>query len=275
MIYYDLINDYIDRVFIPSIKLDDLREISAYTLGGGKRYRSMIVMDISYSKFRNYSLKLSLAIELMHNASLILDDLPSMDNDNIRRGKVSVHKKYGVFKAKQVAQYFIMKSIEIIGDYTTDNNKPIISFILEEMQKACLGQYYDLSDEEKINPSYFINLKTGPFFSIAFVVSFLQSSNININSLYILSNYFSMAFQICDDLEDVEKDGEGSMNYVIIYGLNKANKVYNENIFNFKNKLIDLGLWSDFFDFLIKKLNKKYIENGGTIYRESRESRVS
>jgi len=265
MIYYDLINDYIDRVFIPSIKLEDLREISASALRGGKRFRSMIVMDISYSKFRTYCIKLSLAIELMHTASLILDDLPSMDNDDKRRGEESIHKKYGVFKAKQVAQYFIMKSIEIIGEYTTENNKPIISFILEEMQKACLGQYYDLNRGEKINPSYFINLKTGPFFSIAFVVSFLQSNNININSLYILSNYFSMAFQICDDLEDIDKDGEGSMNYVIIYGLNESNKVYNENISNFKNKLIDLELWSDFFDFLIKKLNNKYIENGGTV----------
>lgn len=266
MFYRKLINNYIDRVFLPSIKLEDLREMSKYALYGGKRYRAMIVMDISNSKFKNYSINSALAVELLHNASLILDDLPSMDNDDIRRGHDTVHKKYGVFKAKQLAYFFITKCIEIIGDSSCNSNIVILNFILEEVQKACLGQYYDLSGKRDIDLAYFINLKTGPFFSIGFVVPFLRDKNFNnLDGLYILSNYFSMAFQICDDIEDKESDGEDSMNYVLIYGLEKANSDYSENISNFSLKLIELGLNSEFFDFLIKKLNKKYIKNGGTL----------
>lgn len=266
MFYQKLFNEYIDKIFLPSIEIDDLRNNTKYILGGGKRYRAMILMDISYTIYKDYLLDLALAVELIHNASLILDDMPNMDNDNFRRNKESAHIKFGVYNAKIIAQFFLMKSIEIINKYTTEETKDIVVFILEEMQKACLGQYYDLKKEKIHNPEYYINLKTAPFFSIGFVLPLIyKKTNYNSTQLYILSNYFSMAFQICDDLEDVKKDGPESMNYISIYGLNKSKKDFNENLSNFKKKLIDLNLYSEFFDFLIKKLNNKYIENGNNI----------
>lgn len=266
MFYQKLINNYIDEVFLPSIELDDVRFISKFVLEGGKRYRSMIVLDISKTLFNEYFLDLALCVELIHTSSLILDDLPCMDNDSIRRNKESAHIKFGINSAKVVAQYFIMKATEIIYSYTTNENKIVINFILEELQKATLGQYYDLNKNENINPAYFINLKTGPFFSISFVIPLLKDcEKISINDLYILSNYFSMAFQICDDLEDFKSDGEDALNYVLIYGIEKSNSDYNENINNFVMKLNDLSLYSEFFDFLVKKINSKYIENGKSL----------
>ena len=266
MFYQKIINDYIDEVFLPTIELKEIKTISKYVLEGGKRYRSMIVLDISKTMFNEYFMDLALCVELIHNASLILDDLPCMDNDLIRRNKDSAHVKYGINNSKIVAQYFIMKSTEIIYSYVNDDNKIIVNFILEELQKACLGQYYDLNKNKDINTAYFINLKTGPFFSISFVIPFLKHPlKIGSNNLYVLSNYFSMAFQICDDLEDVETDGPDALNYVSIYGLSKSNKDYYENINNFTRKLQELSLYSKFFDFLVKKLNNKYIENGKSI----------
>jgi len=263
MYYQDLINNYIDKVFLPSIELNNIRTMSKFVLEGGKRYRSMIVLDISKKLFDEYFFDLALCVELIHTSSLILDDLPCMDNDSLRRNKESAHVKFGINSAKILSQYFIMKATEIIYNYVNKDNKIVVNFILEELQKACLGQYYDLNKTSNINPAYFINLKTGPFFSISFIIPLLKEPNkVSINDLYLLSNYFSMAFQICDDLEDVESDGKDALNYVLIYGLDKSNKDYNENISNFVRKLKDLSLYTEFFDFLVKKINSKYIENG-------------
>ena len=66
-------------------------------------------MDINVSN-------LSLGIEMIHNSSLIIDDLPCMDNDDYRRGKLTIHKKYGVPLALQLSIILLRKSFHKIFD---------------------------------------------------------------------------------------------------------------------------------------------------------------
>ena len=82
----------------------ELKKMLTYALDGGKRLRSIIAFYI----FENFNKKydnIVVAIELLHTASLILDDLPCMDNDSYRRNTLSFHKKFGVKKAYLMSNY--------------------------------------------------------------------------------------------------------------------------------------------------------------------------
>ena len=265
----DKLEKYINNIFFKSIKNHKIREMVLYALDGGKKIRSLIVMELSYKLFNKYLYDIAISVELIHTCSLLMDDLPMMDNDNYRRNKLSFHKKYGVFNTKMIVFYLLGKSIQLVNDCneTKDiNNMECINSILLEIQKACLGQYYDLNKKEHINiePKIYIKLKTAPFFTLAFILPVLIKNNINIdisNKYYLLSEYFSMAFQICDDIEDVKKDGKDSLNYVIKYGFEKSCNDYNFNMMLFEKLLIDMELKTDFFVKLIEKINNKYTIN--------------
>lgn len=266
----DNLEKYISEVFLISIRNKNIRDMINYALDGGKKIRSLIVMELTYKLFNKYLYDLAISVELIHTCSLLMDDLPIMDNDNYRRNKLSFHKKYGVFNTKMIVFYMLGKSFQLICNCkeTKDfENIESIKFILLEIQKACLGQYYDLNKKEHINiePDIYIKLKTSPFFTLAFVLPIIfKQKEINIsidNKYYLLSEYFSVAFQICDDIEDFEKDGTDSLNYVVKYGFEKACNDYILNMMLFEKLLIDMGLKTNFFVKLIEKLNNKYTTN--------------
>ena len=107
-------NLYLKKFFLRQRKNSYLLQPMRYGLfSGGKKFRSAIVVntgkiyDINYKKL----IILSSAIECIHSYSLIHDDLPSMDNDNLRRGKMSVHKKFNEFTAILAGnlKYFVEK----------------------------------------------------------------------------------------------------------------------------------------------------------------------
>ena len=84
---------------------------------GGKRFRSAIVVNtgkiygVDYKKL----IVIGSAIECMHSYSLIHDDLPSMDNDDLRRGKLSVHKKFNEFTAILAGNSLLTSAFEILS----------------------------------------------------------------------------------------------------------------------------------------------------------------
>ena len=95
-------NAYYKKLLKLYLLNDELSKVMIYgSMNGGKRIRPFIVSvfaKIAQIKKDNY-LRLSAAIESIHSYSLIHDDLPSMDNDDYRRGKLSVHKKFDEAKA--------------------------------------------------------------------------------------------------------------------------------------------------------------------------------
>ena len=237
--YQDKVN-FLIYGYIDTIKDEKLQEMVHYALDGGKRLRSVICMYLlNYFDIENNNL--IIAIELLHCSSLILDDLPCMDNDDYRRDKLTFHKKYGTKYAYKVSNFLFNEFNKIILNL---NNKLVINYVFENLMLIVKGQYYDLGFENEnlsIKDSiYNNNLKTYPFFVIAFMVPFYltkknpKSFRDDIDNLAL---NFSTAFQIYDDFIDYENDLKTqNFNHIKLIGKQKTFDLYTKSI----NTFLDL-----------------------------------
>ena len=101
-------------------RLDEFKEIINYVLKGGKRLRPIIIYEITQKMNFNNNTKfnndlLGVILELLHSASLIIDDLPCMDNDSERRGQPSAHVKYGKTGAQLLSYSLLFLGKPICG----------------------------------------------------------------------------------------------------------------------------------------------------------------
>ena len=111
-------NSYLKNFFLKQKKNSFLLKPITYgVFSGGKRFRSSIVVntgkiyDINYKKL----IIIGSAVECIHSYSLMHDDLPSMDNDELRRGKLSVHKKFNEFTAILAGNSLLLLAFEILS----------------------------------------------------------------------------------------------------------------------------------------------------------------
>ena len=222
--YQNYINTELNNNFLIAIKRNPkLHEMSSHAIQGGKRLRPAIAYDIfqSISSHPNSSYteainNMIISIELLHSTSLIIDDLPSMDNDIERRGKPTIHHKYGTTAAHILAMFFIQKSFqfwtESVNNLDISNLNPNIlnevqTYYTQQMNLATQGQYFDLfAVKENLDDSFLqqlvtLNLnnlnietetqstqsiilkscllKTAPFFVIAFIGGYLLGKSQN------------------------------------------------------------------------------------------------
>ena len=151
-----------------------LYEIVKHALDGGKRLRSVITLTVSEALNPDIDLtKFALCVELLHNTSLILDDMPCMDNDNYRRGKETIHFKFGCCKAQALVSYFLKKAYEFLninytelrtkysGNYADNADNADNSGILNKIDDVIL-QIYDVLNENM----GFLGAATGQFIDI-------------------------------------------------------------------------------------------------------------
>ncbi len=128
-------------------------------LPGGKKIRSKILIDVGKIFSIDYKLLIHIgaAVECIHAYSLIHDDLPCMDNDDMRRGKLSTHKKFGESTAVLAGNSLLTLAFEILTDKklqlsdTKKNN--LINLISKSSGHSGIagGQFSDLSFEKKKN----------------------------------------------------------------------------------------------------------------------------
>lgn len=239
---------------------------------GGKKLRPMIVLalcnDINVSK-------IALAIELIHNSSLIIDDLPCMDNDLYRRHNKTIHNKYGETNALNISIFLFTKALELIYENVIeiDNSGKKIyeinKIIYDNIGKngLPLGQYLDLGflknklklDNKKEHISL-IYKKTTTLFNLSFLIPYvLQTDNHdNIEIMQKVSKWFGMAFQLYDDFLDISQDKtNNSPNYVNKYGYEIAYGLFTKSINKTKFYLEKLEIEHKFFDELIDLLLSK------------------
>ena len=183
---------------------------------GGKRLRSAIVVNTGKIFNINYK-KLSMvgsAIECIHSYSLIHDDLPSMDNDDLRRGKLSVHKKFNEFTAILAGNSLLTLAFEILSSknlklHSKIKNELITTLaIYSGFSGLAGGQYFDLTFEnKKISKKKIIDIqynKTGKLFAFCCECAGIIKGH-NIKKRKILREIGSdigLLFQITDDLID-------------------------------------------------------------------------
>ena len=162
---------------------------------------------------RSSAINLATSIELLHSYSLIHDDLPSMDNDNVRRGKDSNHIKYGEAIAILSGDALQTLAFEVItNDLNLESDLKVSAISL--LTDACghkgmvLGQELDITadpinaDEEFIKKMHY--LKTGKLIEISLVLGFLGWERFSENKdlIHKLGRSIGVGFQIVDDFLD-------------------------------------------------------------------------
>ena len=243
---------------------------------GGKRIRAILLMEShnSYKSFSKIALEFSVALELIHNYSLVHDDLPEMDNDKYRRGQLSVYGKYGHANAVLVgdellndASLIIFKALGEISDLNNLKNAIKASEMmmnLSGIEGMVYGQFLDLKnsvngieDLEEIN-----NLKTASLFKAA-VLSGAILAGAPQEDLVHLENYsncIGLAYQLKDDLFDYDEDVKlGKKTFSTFLGKQKVIKRIDElnNIaINEINKISgEKRFFVDFIEYLTKREN--------------------
>ena len=189
---------------------------------GGKRLRPIILAEVSKAlglKKGRY-LNMMLATELIHCYSLVHDDLPSMDDDDYRRGKLSTHKKFNEAQAILSGNGLLTLAFELLS-------KKYDSKISHEISKVsgayglAGGQSIDISLESKklsLNKVLHIHeLKTAKLFEFCVSAPFLDlidTNKANIARKY--GNLLGRSFQIVDDIidQDQDEDNKNILNYM-------------------------------------------------------------
>ncbi len=207
---------------------DTIHDAMRYSVfNGGKRIRPILVLEGARVTKGNVSdpLLLACAIEMIHTYSLIHDDLPSMDNDDMRRGKPSCHIKYGEATAILAGDALLTLAFNTIARI---KNKGKMSEIILEVSKAIGtsgmigGQAMDLKARDKDKTDLptieYINIrKTGSLITAAVKIGAIVSNarQKEVKALEAYGENIGLAFQIIDDM----LDGEG---YAEILGINAA-----------------------------------------------------
>ncbi|KFN10747.1 polyprenyl synthetase family protein [Paenibacillus macerans] len=226
-----------------------LIETANYCLeGSGKRLRPILAWVMGVNEFGLPDAGLTpllRALEYMHTASLIFDDLPSQDNSSIRRGRPTLHRVHNSAIAELTGIFLIQKAIEEVSSLEGFPGGAVLALLKYMSQKAgeiCMGQAMDLSSRGKALTLDELNqicfYKTGIAFEVSLAAPAILAGadEADINVLKTYSYHAGIAFQIKDDLLDWEgdlkqlgkptgqdKDNENST-FVAILGLEGARK---------------------------------------------------
>jgi geranylgeranyl diphosphate synthase type II len=229
-----------------------LIEAMDYSLmAGGKRLRPTLVLESAIacgagvSPASNSTLAAAGAIELIHTFSLVHDDLPAMDNDDLRRGRPTNHKVYGDAMAILAGDAMVSLAFELIA---TDAEPTAAPRLIAELARATGpqgmigGQVLDMDGEQKSltfeQLQQLHRMKTGALLRSACRMGALSAnaSELQLLALTDFGRYLGLAFQIVDDLLDVTASPEqmgkatgkdaakGKNTYPALLGLEESRK---------------------------------------------------
>lgn len=259
-----------------------VKEAMLYSLkAGGKRIRPLIVLQVIKAYGKNYQdyLDVACALEMIHTYSLIHDDLPGMDNDDMRRGMPTCHIKYGEAIAILAGDGLLNEAVNIVLNTSLNNTLKVnvLSTIYQAsgISGMIYGQELDIENEDKDIKIPALNdihhYKTGKLLACAFKLGGILSESIDLDVLEEIGYKIGLAFQIQDDILDVTADevtlgkpvGSDESNhkstYVTLLGIDKSQEVVND-LFNeaigFVNTLnINHQLIIDIINKLWKRVN--------------------
>jgi farnesyl diphosphate synthase len=211
------ITEKIQEFTCPSKQLKAAMEYSL--LNGGKRVRAALVYAVGEALHGNANTldTVACAIECIHAFSLVHDDLPALDNDDLRRGKPTCHKVYGSDIAILAGDSLIGFAFMLLGKLAIADNYKLS--IVQEFAAAhldlCAGEAIDVRSDQEVTSLYSLKemhiLKTAKL-----IVASLKSAALasecpdqqTLSALTDLGIYTGLAYQIHDDILDVEGDSE-------------------------------------------------------------------
>jgi geranylgeranyl diphosphate synthase, type II len=195
-----------------------LCQAMAYALKGGKRIRPILCLSCAETAgpMPRHALKPACAIEMVHTYSLIHDDLPCMDNDDYRRGKLTVHKKFGIAHAVLAGDALSTEAFHVLSCAMPDakgNNEIIKALSYAAGASGMIaGQAAEIEAEVKDFPAQeYINIhKTGALIAASCRIGAIAAgaNEKEIKTLSKFGEYIGLAFQVTDDIIDNEGTAE-------------------------------------------------------------------
>lgn len=190
------------------------------SLGGGKRIRPFLVIETAklFGVSSNSALRTAAAVEMVHCYSLVHDDLPAMDDDDVRRGRPTCHIKFDEATAILAGDALLTKAFEVLADPDTHEDANVRSELVLALAKAAGdhgmvgGQMLDLVAEDNDlgvpEITRLQRMKTGELIAVACESGGIlgKASKSARNTLHTYAHDIGLAFQIADDLLDVEGD---------------------------------------------------------------------
>lgn len=265
-----------------SAGLDAMLDAMAYSLSnGGKRIRPVLTLEFCRVCGGDYkaAIPFALGVEMIHTYSLIHDDLPCMDNDDMRRGKPSSHKVYGEANALLAGDGLLTLAFETVLSADISADKKALAAL--ELAKAAGvsgmigGQVMDLANEGRSVTLDEIKatdrLKTGEMIRVAAVMGCI-AAGAGSEMIAAAEKYcenIGLAFQIVDDILDVTSDdvtlgkpvGSDSENekstYVSHLGIEKSEVYARELTAQAKAALDIFGNEGEFLSKLADKLSER------------------
>lgn len=251
---------HLNKLEYPNVIAEGMRYS---VLNGGKRLRPILLLMVLelFDKKIDLGLPIAVAIEMIHSYSLVHDDLPALDNDDYRRGKLTTHKKFGEAEAILIGDALLTHSFSVITDETkgvaSDKLVKIIGMVSRYagINGMIGGQTVDIESEKKKvsleTLKYIHENKTGKLIKLPVEIGAIISEATE-KEYKALENYadrIGLAFQIKDDILDIEGDFEkigkpiGSdlelekTTYPSIFGIEKSKEILKEVISDAKRSL--------------------------------------
>ena len=267
-----------------------LKEALSLLFMDGKRLRPIVSLEIvkclNKRNSTNFNIdKIALISEIIHSASLIIDDLPCMDNDTTRRGNPTIHYKYGETSAHVLTMYLfslifslIEENLEVLRKQNLkeiDKREEIIISTISDnlgLFGAPLGQYLDTceigflgknGDTSNIKQAItdLLEKKTATFFEIAFILGYVAGGGEldKLDDVKLCAKTFGIAFQISDDFLDVDKDASKCFcpNFVNHMGKEQGVISFSACINIFTEKMEELNLSNAVFDEIVNLLRER------------------
>lgn len=241
--YSSLINEKLkSAIALKDLKYKGLLDSMTYSLNaGGKRIRPVLVLEFCRMTGKDYHIAIpaACAIEMLHTYSLIHDDLPCMDNDDLRRGLPTNHIVFGECNAVLAGDALLTEAFyQIASSELEDRTKVECIRVLSEsagINGMCGGQYLDTNYDDELTEEDIVTintLKTGALLKAACVMGVICAggSDDQIYAASVFGDNIGRAFQIRDDVLDVVGNREqlgksvGSdtkdkkINYMSLYG---------------------------------------------------------
>jgi geranylgeranyl pyrophosphate synthase len=208
-----MLTEAIQKALKNSCLNPDLLEVMDYAVfPAGKLFRPKLVEAIALDLIHNVSpdhLHLAAAIELHHAYTLVHDDLPSMDNDLMRRGKASTHAHFGEWKAILGGDALLIASFNELARINHKNFKDIMKLMTWTTGAKGLieGQFRDLGADKNIIRIH--ELKTARLIQLATLGSYLLSDKQNLRGkieFLRLGREIGVSFQLLDDLSELAEE---------------------------------------------------------------------
>lgn len=250
------IDDAVHRYYSRKAVSGDLIEAILYSVNaGGKRLRPLVLLDLLEDmglELTAAHFDVAAAVEMIHTGSLIHDDLPAMDNDDYRRGRLTNHKKFGEATAILAGDSLFLDPFGLLAE--SDLPVTIKVELLRELSYAAGsygmvgGQMLDMKGEEQqlaISELQLIHAnKTGKLLAFPFVAAGIiaELGSTDVADLRTAGELVGLAFQVRDDILDVtatfeeigktpqkDLDAEKST-YPSLFGLDKSHRILDDSL---------------------------------------------